>query len=393
MISYVYKKPLIRAMVAIYDGVGRLVASKKPPRGTTRPTSICFIALHQIGDVVMCLPTLAGIMDAFPGAKFEVIAGRGPLSLFGGTKNAVLHPFDAEWQKVVRQQSNILETKSKNRRTTSSKVGFRKLLNTINPDAAVVFHPDLIVNQILGSTTIPHTFGFSNAGGGFHLSHSVVLPHAGHQVERNFTLAEAMAKVFSLTLSPTRRPHLIVDPAQSRRTVALLKKQRIDPARLVVIHPFASAQTKNWPLERWHEVMNWLILKRFRLVIIGGAADSMPTPTGAVSLVGKLSLSQTAALLKQARLFIGVDSGPGHIAAAVGCPLISIYSSVNDPLRWAPDGDPKKTIVLHRVVADRQAWPLEMRDLPPETRGNPYLDGITVKDVTAAAQKLISAKN
>lgn len=395
MAHYVYKKAHVRALMAAYDTVGRITQRKRTPERLPTPKHICCLILHQIGDVVLTLPTIEAIHHLFPDAKLTLVLGKGPTALLKDAPpyGATIVPFDADWQKVVRQ---LAEKPMKESHPLSAKEEFLSLMDTVDPDIAIAFHPDVVVNQLLAKTNIPITLGFTNAGGGFHLTHPVTMPQSGHQAERNFALAAKLAQIYQKPIPERNRPQLPTAPAAEARVIRLLHEAKIEPKKLIVLHPFASAVTKNWPTHAWAGVIVSLAGAGWQPVIIGAPNDKLVSNdksdqlkiNRAKSFCGQLSLAETTALLKHSALFIGIDSGPAHIAGAVNCPLISIYSSVNDPDRWHPLGPEKKTIVLYKPVADRKRYPYEMRDLPPGITGNPYSDQITPQYVLAAVRSL-----
>jgi heptosyltransferase-2 len=145
-----------------------------------------------------------------------------------------------------------------------------------------------------------------------------------------------------------------------------------DPRRpLVAIHPGSGGERKNWPVERWQALADWLLAReepgRPRLLIIGGEADAPALktlrahwPGGDVLFAQDMPLPRVAALLARAGLFIGHDSGISHLAAAVGAPCVVLFGPT-DPDIWAPPG-PAIEIV-------RAGSPL-MRDLPLEAVQN-----------------------
>ncbi len=391
----VYKSPLVRTLITTYDWVGTRFRPRKQPPHPTVPKHICCIMLHQIGDVIMTFPTLKAIHTLYPQAKLTLIAGPGPAKLLEHNPwGADVIPFEALWQPVVRQFSNKPITRD---RLREAKQSFLQHLQKDHPDVAVIFHPDLQVNQLVRQTDIPTTIGFANAGGGFHLTHPLDMLETGHQVERNYQLVEAIAELWHRPLPELTPAHFAPTKEENDAVAQKLKTKEINAKRLVVLHPFASAATKNWSVAFWAQVITWLNKNNFTPVVIGGAKDTWPKTDSeikkeldqAVSVCGLFNLRETAALIEKAVLFIGIDSGPGHIASAVGCPLISIFSSVHDPERWAPYGQPNKTIILHQPVTDRRQFPYEMRDLPVGVIGNPYSDQITPQDVIAAAEALL----
>ncbi len=379
--NYVYKKPYVRLLMRLFDAFGYVTLRKRPPRKVTAPQHIVFLALHQIGDVVMTLPTIDAIAQMSPEAKHTIVAGGAASDLISKNRwGSEVIPFDAAWQKVVRQQAGI---KNHEARIKGSKQEFIFLLQKLNADALVIFHPDLIVNQLTREINVPYILGFANAGGGFYLTSPVDMPEAGHQVERNYALAEAFAKQFNTPLPSLGAPSL----TPTADIAEIIKDENIDLKKAVILHPFASAEAKNWLPERWNEIVGWINDHKLQPIIIGGPNDSLALTNPAINLAGKLSLPETAALLSQSKLFVGIDSGPGHIAAAVGCPAISIYSSAHDPLRWAPYGE--KVTILHKPVKDRVKFPYEVRDIPDGVEVNPYIDQITSENVIQAIEKLL----
>jgi ADP-heptose:LPS heptosyltransferase len=90
-----------------------------------------------------------------------------------------------------------------------------------------------------------------------------------------------------------------------------------------------AATTKEWPFKRWDLFAERLISERHKLVQIGTIQD--PLVSGAVDLRGKTNLPRAAAILEQARLFIGLESGLMHLAAAVRVPSVIIYGGRTRP--------------------------------------------------------------
>jgi heptosyltransferase-2/heptosyltransferase-3 len=129
-----------------------------------------------------------------------------------------------------------------------------------------------------------------------------------------------------------------------------------DGRALVAIHPGTAGPDKLWFAERWAAVADALQAAGARLVITGGPGEEplaealrahMREP--APSLAGQTSLGQLAALLRQADLVLGVDSGPLHLAAAQGARTIHLYGP-GDAGRFGPWGDPARHLVLREEL-------------------------------------------
>jgi ADP-heptose:LPS heptosyltransferase len=102
-----------------------------------------------------------------------------------------------------------------------------------------------------------------------------------------------------------------------------------------VIHPFASEVSKSWPVDRYLELARRLRpVSGLEPVFITGQADD-PRPLGAFPVFTGAALSQVKSLLRGASLFIGNDSGPAHMAAALGIPVVALFGS-SDPAIWGP---------------------------------------------------------
>ena len=102
----------------------------------------------------------------------------------------------------------------------------------------------------------------------------------------------------------------------------------------VVIHPFASAAAKAWPQERFVSVATKLQSAGLEPMILAGPADDA-TPFAKFQVFRNAPLAEVKNLMSGAALFIGNDSGPAHIAAAFGVPVVVLFGP-SDPVTWAP---------------------------------------------------------
>jgi ADP-heptose:LPS heptosyltransferase len=109
-----------------------------------------------------------------------------------------------------------------------------------------------------------------------------------------------------------------------------------DDRPLVVLHPGANDPRRRWPVERLAVVGGELARKGARLAVVGTAADQRlvgqllaSLDGNAADLAGRLGLGGLAGLLEQATLLVGNDSGPRHLAAAVGTATVAVYWGVH----------------------------------------------------------------
>jgi len=115
---------------------------------------------------------------------------------------------------------------------------------------------------------------------------------------------------------------------------ALLFAPRGGIANSAVIHPVATAPEKAWTVEGFLAVARHLQAAGLEPVFIGGAGDDL-TPFSPWRTLAGAPLSEVKSLLAGASLFVGNDSGPAHMAAAFGVPVVVLFGT-SDPVIWAP---------------------------------------------------------
>ncbi len=143
---------------------------------------------------------------------------------------------------------------------------------------------------------------------------------------------------------------LTVEP---RPVIPLPSHPRSEASGLVILHPGSGGRSKCWPAERFLNVLQWLQQQAVPTGILWGPAEQArreefpPELVSSARLLSPGSAWQLAQQLAGARLYIGNDSGPGHVAAAVNCPTLSLFGPTEARL-WhpvgarvlqAPDGD------------------------------------------------------
>jgi ADP-heptose:LPS heptosyltransferase len=155
----------------------------------------------------------------------------------------------------------------------------------------------------------------------------------------------------------------------------------------VVLHPGASAPARAWPAELCAEAVEALADGGHRVLVTGGPEERELTAVVAgrrgVDLGGATTLPQMAALLDAAAVVVVGNTGPAHLAAAVGTPVVSLFSPVVPAERWAPYGVP--TVLL----GDQSAACRGTRARECPVPGHPCLTSVSPADVVAAVEKLV----
>jgi ADP-heptose:LPS heptosyltransferase len=157
----------------------------------------------------------------------------------------------------------------------------------------------------------------------------------------------------------------------------------------VVLHPGASVPARAWPAGHCAEAVEALTDAGHRVLVTGGPAERELTAFVAgsrgVDLGGSTTLAEMAALLDGAAAVVVGNTGPAHLAAAVGTPVVSLFAPVVPAQRWAPYGVP--TVLL----GDQSAACAGTRARACPVPGHPCLASVSPTDVVAAVGKLVSA--
>ncbi|TPL80646.1 glycosyltransferase family 9 protein [Mesorhizobium sp. B2-3-12] len=163
-----------------------------------------------------------------------------------------------------------------------------------------------------------------------------------HFVYRYLSPLEALGIELRVTVPSIQPP-----PFEAAKALALLGRHRIRPKAFVAVHAGASFEGRQWQPARFAEAIDQIAAETgLGVVLVGGPGERETaaqilagTATPVVDLVGALSLESLLAVLAQARLFLGNESGPMHMAAAAGTPVVGLFG-LTHPSRWGPVGVP-----------------------------------------------------
>jgi ADP-heptose:LPS heptosyltransferase len=200
-------------------------------------------------------------------------------------------------------------------------------VDEIRPPSAV--RADLALNLHGGTRSMFLTmasFAKLRAGFGHHrysfiYSHRIPTAQEILGVQRRVHTAEHLASaMFWLGVPQTEIPR-----------ASLFAAAPPDQRAHAVIHPFASTPKKTWPAERFLEVARGV---RDPVFLAGPNDDT--TPFESFEVWKNASLRDVKSLLAGASLFVGNDSGPAHMAAAFGVPVVVLFGPASDPVTWAP---------------------------------------------------------
>lgn len=221
-----------------------------------------------------------------------------------------------------------------------------------------------------------------------------------HEVERNLTLIDRALSLCGCSSSSNNKefPALFyhVRSEERQQADAWLKHLGIDPAaRVIILQVGAGAPVKTWPAERFAALADMLVVHTGAAILLtGGPGDlsqawkvSAYMKEDAYVLAGRTPLAVLAALMERSALVIGSDSGPLHLAVAVGAPSIHLYGPV-DPALFGPWSDQP---ARHRVIrADCACAPCNRLEYTlSELPAHRCMETITVEQVWNVAKEML----
>lgn len=306
---------------------------------TIQPKRILVIRLDLIGDLVLSLSVVHTLKRAYPEAEIDLLA------VPSSSKVALSDP---NITQVIAYDPNVWRrpralVQPKNWRDAIAVV--RRLRSRHYDIAVSVFGDWAAVLAVLSGATRRVGFGRESYPG--FMTDNVPGQHwAKHDHQHEVDYCLALAKAAGATVTKDDRvPQLYVDEKARKEVEQLLLDEGISPGTpLIVCHVSSNnGQSKRWPIPYWATLIDRLVRENVAQVVFSGAPDDLPLIESvtrrmhehAVNLAGKTSLTQLAALMERADLLVTGDSGPMHIATAVGTPLIAIHGPT-DPAESGP---------------------------------------------------------
>jgi len=292
--------------------------------------NILVVRNDRFGEFILNIPAIRALKETFSTARISLV---------------VSHPVK-ELTESLQFVDRVIEWDIKESHTLFEKINFIGFLKKQRFDLAVLLNPSKEFNIFTYLSGIPVRLGYDRKWA-FLLTHKLKdLKHLGqkHEVEYNLELVNligAKTDDKSILISIDQKNEIFIDN--------LLKKHNItESSSLVVLHPWTSDPVKQWPLDKFKELTRRLISELLvRVVIIGGKEEESKSKDFALIspevrvFTGKLTLLQSAALLKRAGLLISNDSGPVHLAKAVNIPVVVIFRNDlpgKSAQRWGPWG-------------------------------------------------------
>jgi ADP-heptose:LPS heptosyltransferase len=323
-----------RAAVATADRVlAAIAATARPFRRRLRPFApkrILVLRLERIGDLLMTLPALADLRTLAPGAEIDLVVGSWNADLARAVDPVTrVLSLDAAW--LARETQG---------QTLPSLVRAARRWRHVPYDLAINFEPDIRSNLLLAASGAGWTAGYRSGGGGALLDVSIDYDTRAHTTDNARRLVSV---IFDAAVPDEISPTLVV-PADAHENASRLLATRGRP--LIGVHVSGGRAVKQWPPERFADVARRLVeTAGATIVLTGGTADrnlvdvvrtALP-PSHVIDIAGHADLLTLGGILERLDLLITGDTGPMHLAIAVGTPVVAVFGP-SDPGRYGPRG-------------------------------------------------------
>ena len=299
------------------------------------PERILVIKLDHLGDVLLATPVFSNLRRAYPNAELHALTG---------TWSRVVLEKHPEVNKVIEYNSPFF---SRTGQPTPLRETFKlyrqlrrqkyDLMVELRGDWRTVWFAFLRLTPrrlSRAALQIANRLGLAQFSGTHETTRNLdVLRQAG-------VPTPVQTAVFSVTAENKKWASDLLATYQIERRCPL-----------IAIHPGSPIPLKRWMPERYAELADWLIAQKRAQILFVGVKDELPIVTEiqalmrgeSINIAGKTTLTQLASILHTCTVFIGNDSGPMHLAAAVGTQTIGLYGP-GDPTRFGPAGEKCQTI-------------------------------------------------
>jgi len=293
---------------------------------------ILIVKLSSIGDVVHTLPSLAALRRAFPDSYITWIVERKAASILENNSyiDQLIEIDTRKWRKDLLSRETWQIVRQKLKQIKQRPV-----------DVALDFQGLLKSGLVAFLSGAARRIGFESSAlrepaSEIFLTDQIAVNRNSHMIEKNLSLLRAL----NVTASGRYEFPIAIAPEDEE----IVEKQlaKLGAGQFAIINPGGGWPTKLWRAENYGPLCDWLWerYKLFPLITYGPGEEALADAVLKSSKRGcaqklDLTLKQFVALARKAKLFVGSDTGPLHLAAAVGTPIVSLFgptpAEVNGP--------------------------------------------------------------
>jgi len=332
--------------------------------------NVLIVNVNWLGDVIFSSPVFKAIKENHPKAHVACLAVPRVKEIL---------------ESIAGIDEVIIYDEEGRHRSPWAKWGLIRTLRQKKFDAVFLLHGSFTRALLVFLAKIPQRVGYDTKSRGQFLTHRVLPPMGDfHRSDYYLNVIESFVKVSDRSCA------LEVSVQAGQEVDQILKSHGVESGEPFVVANLGG----NWDLKRWSQ-QNFVQLidrlckeEKIKTIIPGSSEDHAWAQSVAgsnpqvVILAGKTNLKQLIALMKRAKLVVSADSGPLHIASAVGTPTIGLFGPTR-PEVTGPRGKGKTTLLQKNVGCNRApCYYLECPD-------NVCMKAITVDEVLATIKRIL----
>jgi ADP-heptose:LPS heptosyltransferase len=349
---------------------------------------ILALRLDRLGDLVMTLPALAALRKLAVDAEIELAVGSWNKDLAHRlTFVDGVRVVDAPWAAWGQE--------------ASWSAAARALQEAGRPDLVIDFQGDIRAILLMAKTGAPLRAGFGDTGGAYLLTHRGPWDESRSWYRQNMDLLEVLfpGEVFPNIIEPL---NFLTNTDRERSRELIVESGLGASSRpWIGVHPSSGRAIKQWAVDKFAALCDRLQEATSGTILLTGSASdrglveqvASRTRVDALQMVGGAGVRDFAAVVERLDLFITGDTGPMHIAHAVGTPNLAIFGP-SDPVRYGPEGPSDKRVVIRQPL---YCSPCNMIRKPPrectQARAPECLDGISVDQVLKSSMILLEKRS
>ena len=328
--------------------------------------------LDSLGDVLLAGPSVRAVRSTAERVTFLAgPAGAAAARLLPGVDEVVV--WSSPWTLADPPPVDAADIDDCVRRLAALELDEAVVLTSFHQSAL----PTALLLRLAG---VPRITAVSDDYPGSLLDVRVPSPPDAPESERML----AVCRAAGFELEPPDDGRLAVRPSPPLPTTA-------PGRRYVVVHPGTSAPARSYPADRWPAVVDALVEHGWDVVLTGSGSERQLTASITSAAAdrdrvhdqgGRHDLADLGSVLGRADAVVVANTGPAHLAAAVGTPVVSLFAPVVPVVRWAPYGVP---VVL---LGDQSAACRGSRARTCPVPGHPCLGSVSASDIVAAVAAL-----
>lgn len=284
------------------------------------PQKILLITLRYLGDTLLTTPLLNALRAAYPEAQIDVLLYDNTKAMLAGNPavtniiSTTAKPRRQEYlqllKRIFRQYDLAITTQTSDKVAAYAMLAAPVRIGFVPPKPQTGWFKRYIFSRFLEAET-----------------------------EKTHTVLELLKLCQLLPIPPAYdlTPPRVTDDSFSVSDV-------VGSARYAVLHVMPQWRYKQWTREGWIAVAEYLYAQGVQVILSGGPVATevdylnallADMPAGTVNLAGRVSLAQLAQVISGAQVFVGVDTGTTHLAAATQVPTVALFGPT-DPVKWTP---------------------------------------------------------